>query len=171
MKVKSESDVAQVVYLKVIQSCPTPSDPMDCSLTGSSVHGIFQARVLEWGAIAFSEKGQNEDTKHNVVENAKEARWLASRHLGGSQNNPLVQLYLALYRSILMLNHYLPGYKRGTSRRRTSLGAREKLLTAVSQARAPNDWSLARLEVPETWCRASRKWARGPVSSHPAVCS
>ena len=47
MKVKSESEVAQ--------SCPTLSDPMDCSLPGSSVHGIFQARVLEWGAIAFSE--------------------------------------------------------------------------------------------------------------------
>ena len=47
MKVKSESEVAQ--------SCPTLLDPMDCSLLGSSVHGIFQARVLEWGAIAFSE--------------------------------------------------------------------------------------------------------------------
>ena len=47
MKVKSESEVAQ--------SCPTPGDPMDCSLPGSSVHGIFQARVLEWGTIAFSE--------------------------------------------------------------------------------------------------------------------
>ena len=46
MKVKSESDVAQL--------CPTLSDPMDCSLPGSSIHGIFQARVLEWGAIAFS---------------------------------------------------------------------------------------------------------------------
>ena len=46
-KVKSESEVAQ--------SCPTLSDPMDCSLPGSSVHGIFQARVLEGGAIAFSE--------------------------------------------------------------------------------------------------------------------
>ena len=46
MKVKSESEVAQ--------SCPTVSDPMDCSLPGSSVHGIFQARVLEWGAFAFS---------------------------------------------------------------------------------------------------------------------
>ena len=44
MKVKSESEVAQ--------SCPTPSDPMDCSLPGSSVLGIFQARVLEWGATA-----------------------------------------------------------------------------------------------------------------------
>ena len=46
-KVKSESEVAQ--------SCPTLRDPMDCSLPGSSVHGIFQERVLEWGAIAFSE--------------------------------------------------------------------------------------------------------------------
>ena len=47
MKVKSENEVAQ--------SYPTLSDLMDCSLPGSSVHGIFQARVLEWGAIAFSE--------------------------------------------------------------------------------------------------------------------
>ena len=39
---------------EVAQSCPTLSDPMDCSLVGSSVHGIFQARVLEWGSIAFS---------------------------------------------------------------------------------------------------------------------
>ena len=46
MKVKSESEVAQ--------SCPTLHDPMDCSPPGSSLHGIFQARVLEWGAIAFS---------------------------------------------------------------------------------------------------------------------
>ena len=46
MKVKGESEVAQ--------SCPTHSDPMDCSLPGSSVHRIVQARVLEWGAIAFS---------------------------------------------------------------------------------------------------------------------
>ena len=39
---------------EVAQSCPTRSDPMDCSLPGSSIHRIFQARVLEWGAIAFS---------------------------------------------------------------------------------------------------------------------
>ena len=54
MKVKSESEVAQL--------CPTPSDPMDCSPPGSSIHGIFQARVLEWGAIAFS----NIKKKHHV---------------------------------------------------------------------------------------------------------
>ena len=47
MKVNSESEVAQL--------CLTLSDPMDCSLPGSCVHGIFQARVLEWGAIAFSD--------------------------------------------------------------------------------------------------------------------
>ena len=46
MKMKSESEVAQ--------SCLTLSNPMDCSLPGSSIHGIFQARVLDWGIIAFS---------------------------------------------------------------------------------------------------------------------
>ena len=50
MKVKSECEVAQ--------SCPTVSDLMDCSLPGSSAHGIFQARVLEWDALAFSNKAQ-----------------------------------------------------------------------------------------------------------------
>ena len=48
MKVKSQSEVAQ--------SCPTLSDPMDCSLPGSSVHGIFQARIPEWVAISFSRR-------------------------------------------------------------------------------------------------------------------
>ena len=50
MKVKGESEVAQ--------SCVTLSDPMDCSPPGSSIHGIFQARVLESGAIAFSDNGE-----------------------------------------------------------------------------------------------------------------
>ena len=54
MKVKSES--------KVAQSCPTLSNPMDCSLPGSSTHGIFQARVLEWGAIAFSSHARYPDS-------------------------------------------------------------------------------------------------------------
>ena len=55
MKVKSENEVAQL--------CPTPSDPMDYSLPGSSIHGIFQARVLEWGAIAFTADG---DWSHEI---------------------------------------------------------------------------------------------------------
>ena len=50
MKVRSESEVAQ--------SCLTLSDPIDCSPPGSSIHGIFQARVLEWGAIAFSDEAR-----------------------------------------------------------------------------------------------------------------
>ena len=53
VKVKSQSEVAQ--------SCLTLSNPMDCSLPGSSVHGIFQARVLEWGAIAFSLESLGKD--------------------------------------------------------------------------------------------------------------
>ena len=52
MKVKSEREVAQ--------SCLTPSNPMECSLPGSSVHGIFQAKVLEWVAIAFSNQGSRD---------------------------------------------------------------------------------------------------------------
>ena len=54
MKVKSESEV--------VQSCPTLSDPMDCSPPGSSVHGIFQATVLEWGAIGLLSRGSGEES-------------------------------------------------------------------------------------------------------------
>ena len=71
MKVKSESEVAQ--------SCPTPSDPMDCGLPGSSVHGIFQARVLEWGAIAFSddpiyETARDTDIKNRFLDSVGEVK-------------------------------------------------------------------------------------------------
>ena len=55
MKMKSESEVAQ--------SCPTLSDPVDCSLPGSSIHGIFQAKVLEWGAIAYWARVKTSVTK------------------------------------------------------------------------------------------------------------
>ena len=57
MKVKSESEVTQ--------SHPTLSDPVDCSLPGSSIHGVFQARVLEWVAIAFSISKNGEKLKEN----------------------------------------------------------------------------------------------------------
>ena len=63
MKVKSESEVTQ--------SCPTLSDPMDCSLPGSSAHGIFQARVLEWSAIAFSSTNDPIFQSINYLLNAK----------------------------------------------------------------------------------------------------
>ena len=58
MKVKSESEVAQL--------CPTLSDPTDCSPPGSSIHGIFQARVLEWVVIAFSVTGTEDVLKLEV---------------------------------------------------------------------------------------------------------
>ena len=64
MKVKSESEVAQL--------CPTLRDPMDCSFPGSPVHGIFQARVLEWGAIAFSDK--NNDVPVTSLCNSSQAQ-------------------------------------------------------------------------------------------------
>ena len=69
MKVKSE----------VAQSCPTLSDPMDCSPSGSSVHGIRQARVLEWGAIADSSNSKafasnHQEHKNKVTIAAKRAR-------------------------------------------------------------------------------------------------
>ena len=63
IKVKSESEVAQ--------SCLTLLDPMDCSLPGSSVHGIFQARVLEWGAIAFFDLLVLENCKSEVQSEVK----------------------------------------------------------------------------------------------------
>ena len=59
MKVKSEHEVAQ--------SCPTLRDPMDCSLPGFSIHGIFQARVLEWGATAFSGRKYHTDSNYSLL--------------------------------------------------------------------------------------------------------
>ena len=68
MKVKSEREVAQ--------SCSTLSDPIDCSLPGCSVHGIFQARVLEWSAIAFSEGGVNHPIKYKCCQNGLLYRYM-----------------------------------------------------------------------------------------------
>jgi len=68
MKVKSQSEVAQ--------SCLTLSNPTDCSLPGSSVHGIFQARVLEWGAIAFSKDGQRHIKPSKIKKQTRDFRGL-----------------------------------------------------------------------------------------------
>ena len=86
MKGKSESEV--------VQSCPTLSDPMDCRLPGFSVHGIFQARVLEWGAIAFF-LSANPQIGGAVVKNppasARDAGSIpgSGRSPGGGNGNPL----------------------------------------------------------------------------------
>ena len=78
MNVKSESEVAQ--------SCPTLSDPMDCSPPGSSVHGIFQARVLEWVAIAFSERDQTvwQISGAGAPEEDLRSRWMSQVTVGCS---------------------------------------------------------------------------------------
>ena len=76
MKVKSESEV--------IQPCPTLGDPMGCSLPGSSVHGIFQARVLEWVAIAFS---INISNIHNIPLYGYTVLWSSIYQLMGIWNS------------------------------------------------------------------------------------
>ena len=68
MKVKRESEVAQ--------SCPTLRDPMGCSLPGSSAHGIFQARVLEWGAIALSDYMLLQSIKYSSLCYTADPCWL-----------------------------------------------------------------------------------------------
>ena len=79
MKVKGESEVAQL--------CPTLRDPTDCSLPGSSIHGIFQARVLEWGAIAFSDK------THHWMLNILGENLMRRRRFIVSQNTSLQNHY------------------------------------------------------------------------------
>ena len=80
MKVKSESEVTQ--------SCPTLSDPMDCSLPGSSIHGIFQAGVLEWGAIAFSKvlKDPHKSKDYYLKKNAYFSNTISSFLLTGQHS-------------------------------------------------------------------------------------
>ena len=80
MKVKSEREVAQ--------SCPTLSDPMDCSLPGASIHGIFQARVLEWGAMLGAVK-----SKHNRNVQACFLFSLSSLFSGKGKKNKLIPLF------------------------------------------------------------------------------
>ena len=92
LKVKSQSEVAQ--------SCPTLSDPMDCSLPGSSIHGIFQARVLEWVAIAFSING---------------GQWVAKYNLGLLRNPQNLLRFIRSKPFSLLLSHkctvkFSPGY-------------------------------------------------------------
>ena len=93
MKVKSEREVAR--------SCPTLRNPMDCSLPGSSIHGIFQARVLEWGAIAFSKKYTTSVETHGIFSTTSVGRphiqvpdVTVYGLLGGSSRKPHKLVYL-----------------------------------------------------------------------------
>ena len=80
MKVKSESEVAQ--------SCLTLRNPMGCSLPGSSIHGIFQARVLEWGAIITGNYRDGWRMKKRTKENVKGMPWAPNHSLAPSSVNP-----------------------------------------------------------------------------------
>ena len=86
MKVKSESEVAQ--------SCPTLNDPMDCSLPGSSIHGIFQARVLEWGAIAVSNPNQSPSKLFYEYQQADSKVYIKEKNKGKGLMPPDFKTYL-----------------------------------------------------------------------------
>ena len=109
MEVKSQSEV--------VQSCPTLSDPMDCSLPGSSIHGILQARVLEWGAIAFSDHltlapGKVPDTWQDLMNISQWTNkhtmpliYLEFLSLLPSHNKPVL-IYLALDTKVISFNRF-----------------------------------------------------------------
>ena len=92
MKVKSESEVTQ--------SCLTLSYSMDCSLPGSSIHGILQTRVLEWGAIAFS---MEDNPLCNYILNWKKAEELGENH----HHLQDISLFLTDFSSFLVLNDFV----------------------------------------------------------------
>ena len=91
MKGKSENEVSQ--------PCPTLSDPMDCSLPGSSVHGTFQARVLEWGAIAFSDYQPRQHIKKQRHYFADKG--LFSQGYGFSSSHVWMEKEMATHSSVL----------------------------------------------------------------------
>ena len=99
MKVKSKSEVVQL--------CPTLSDPMDCSPPSSSVHGIFQTRVLEWSAIAFSAKKRLAPMKEGQLEDCM-SRHMAGLSQGQRGNGAELSPRALLYQ--LALAHSKPSY-------------------------------------------------------------
>ena len=99
MKVKSESEVTQ--------SCPPLSDPMDCRLPGSSIHGIFQARVLEWDAIAFSYRYYSRPylLMLGMLSNREIKSHIFSETVFSSQNGTLNNLLFSyIYQLLLIYN-------------------------------------------------------------------
>jgi len=102
MKVKSESEVAQ--------SCLTLSDPMDCSPPGSSVHGIFQARVLEWGAIALSTPVNSTVQIVVKLRGDSSVRLEASDPTGERERGQCVSDF-SIHRCLDLLSAAWPGYE------------------------------------------------------------
>ena len=96
LKVKSKSEVAQ--------SCLTPSDPMDCSPPGSSIHGIFQARVLEWGAIAFSERDILKTSKSKFQNHYPKIYFLSKSFLTGNFSDLSHEVFCILLKAVVALH-------------------------------------------------------------------
>ena len=86
---------ASLSDLQVTQSCLTLCDPMDCSLPGSSIHGIFQTRVLEWGAISFSRGNNLEGTKG--TKEYKNKQLLSGKRSNNNKDTILVVKIPALF--------------------------------------------------------------------------
>ena len=146
MKVKSESEVAQ--------SRPTLSDPMDCSLPGSSVHGIFQARVLEWGAIAFSEVVlvvKNSPANAGDIRDMGSISWLG-RSPGGGNGNPLQYSCQENPMDIEALQTAIHGVTK--SQTQLSVWAHHKQTTEETEQKWSIFNSIFLSEVEWSWCHS-----------------
>ena len=126
MKVKSESEVAQ--------SCLTLGDPMDCSLPGSSAHGIFQARVLEWVAIAFSDSnalGTMFSELHEMVS------------VVPSADKKITFLYLSLYMNYYVLSIYHIKLELTPFAQKETVPLSLRLIISFLRYPSYRNWSLA----------------------------
>ena len=92
---------------KVTQSCPTLCDPMDCSLPGSSIHGIFQARILEWIAISFSRRSfwPRDWTQVPCIVGRRFTVW-ATREVAEWRQQPKKYILMCFDECIYLYNHY-----------------------------------------------------------------
>ena len=160
-KLKSESEVAQ--------SCPTPSDPMDWSLPGSFVHGIFQARVLEWGANILSDILGNLRQEHKSgirINICKEIYWKSKIDiLGIFWNFYSIVTEIACYHQG---SHFILFSKIQSVQSLSCVQLFATRWTAALQARlsVTNSWSLLNLCPSSRWCHPTISSSVVPFSSH-----